>query len=267
MKEIVFPMKVHAVKLEYRRLRLENMMRGNFRTVNGVKCVVVTYDPEKPKISVRHPRIIHVDTRLGKQLSEAVNSYLKIKKEYDDLRHSWNSRYNFAPPRVNFPIVQFSDPHKMNNAYFQSQQDKCGSYVPKTPTVSEHGDLKSKNEQMTADLLKYLGIPFKYETELFLTSIEETIDPDYLVNFYEIDRCSYVEILGMSEKIDYSIKTATKIIGFSKDRYRPGREVIYIILYDKQNFDADYVISQILSAFDDMIPDNALIWENTSQAV
>ena len=48
---------------------------------------------------------------------------------------------------------------------------------------------------------------------------------------------------------------------YSKDKYRPGREVIYVILYDKSNFDKDYFISQVLSAFNDMIPDSALVWE------
>lgn len=267
MKDIVFPMKVHAVKLEYRRLKLQELPHGYFCVKKGTNKVVITHDPEDERYTSRRPRILSVSSKRGQKYVDGINSYLKLKAEYDMLLQEWNSKYKFAPPKVNFPIVQFYDPHKMNNAYFQSRQDRCGTYVPKTPTVSEHGDLKSKNEKMTADLLKLMGIPFKYETELYLPSLEETIDPDYLVNFYEIDRCSYVEILGMTEKIDYSIKTATKILGFSKDRYRPGREVIYIILYDKQNFDADYFISQILSAFDDMIPDSALIWNSESQAV
>ena len=60
---------------------------------------------------------------------------------------------------------------------------------------------------------------------------------------------------------NYSVNTATKINGFSLSGYRPGREVIYIILYDKQNFDEEYFISQIMSAFNIMIPDSALVWE------
>ena len=139
--------------------------------------------------------------------------------------------------------------------------------MPDNPTVSEHGKLKSKNEQMAADLLKRMDIPFKYETSIYLKEIEENINPDYLLNFYEIDRCSYLEILGMSDKIDYSVSTATKIFGFSKQKYRPGREVIYIVLYDKYNFDEDYFINQVLTAYDSMIPDSDLIWGSDSKAV
>ena len=71
----------------------------------------------------------------------------------------------------------------------------------------------------------------------------------------------------MNDKVDYSVKTATKITGFSKDRFRPGREVIYIHVYDKQNFDEDYFVGQVLSAFDAMIPDSALHWEAKEKAV
>ena len=90
--------------------------------------------------------------------------------------------------------------------------------------------------------------------------------PDYLINFFEIDRCSYLEILGMNDRYDYSVKTATKINSFSKDQYRPGREVIYVLLYDKANFDEDYFVSQVLTAFDTMIPDNAIVWKTDSEA-
>ena len=58
----------------------------------------------------------------------------------------------------------------------------------------------------------------------------------------------------------------TKITGFCKDLYRPGKEVIYVHIYDKQNFDRDYFVSQVLSAFNDMIPDNALLWDSKTRA-
>ena len=267
MNKIEFPMKVLAVKLEYRRLKLEKMVKGFFRDVKGKPCVFITTDPAIPKLSTRHPRIISVNSKTGKVLAEKIKEYQTIKAEYDQLLVSWYALYNLAPPRISFPIIQYSDPHRMNNAYFNAQADRLGKYTPDTPTVSEHGDLKSKNELIGTDLLKDMGIPFKYETKLYLKEIEETINPDCLVNFYEIDRCAYLEILGMNDKFDYFVKTSKKIYGYSKDNYRPGREVIYIILYDKANFDKDYFVSQVLTAFNDMIPDNALIWEENQAAV
>lgn len=267
MNEIILPMKVHAVKLEYRRQLLEKMPHGYYRTINRSKNVVITFDPANPKYNKQHPRTLIVTSKLGRKYSEAINKYLNIKAEYDHLLQEWNLRYSLTPPRVHFPINQFYDPHYMNNDYFNNQNDCTGSYTPENPTVSDHGELKSKNEQFGADILKRLDIPFKYETSIYLDAIEDTINPDYLINFYEIDRCAYLEILGMSDKVKYSYNTTNKLYGFSKQKYRPGREVIYIVLYDKQNFDEDYFASEVLSAYNNMIPDSALIWDVNEKAV
>lgn len=266
MNDIVYPMKVHAVKLEYRRQMIEKMPHGYFKERKGKTYVIINYDPSNPKVNCRHQRRVRVTTKAGQELAHKINEYQKIHAEYMSLLNDWKRIYCFAPPRVLFPIKQFSDPHCMDNAFYNKQDGCCGKYKPDKPTVSKHGELKSKNEQMGADLLELMGIPFKYETSVYLPAINEMINPDYLANFFEIDRCSYVEILGMNDKGNYSVSTATKINGFSLEKYRPGREVIYIILYDKQNFDEEYFVSQVLSAFNDMIPDSALIWKSETKA-
>lgn len=224
MNKIVFPMKVLAVKLEYRRLLMDKMAKGYFKTVNGIQYVIITSDPYNPKYNAHHSRKLMTSTILGQKYSALINEYLSIKSEYDSLLSMWNSTYSFSPPRILFPIIQPYDPHGMNNAYFNRQLDKQGKYTPDNPTISEHGILKSKNEQIGADLLTLMGIPFKYETEIYLHAIEDTIDPDYLVNFFEIDRCAYLELLGMNDRIDYSVRTATKITGFSKENTDPAEK-------------------------------------------
>ena len=267
MNDIVYPMKVHAVKLEYRRLKLEKMVQGYFKESNGINRIHITRDPAIPEISARRPRVVRTTSKLGRQYSDQINEYLKIKHEYDALLIKWYRSHSFAPPKVNFPIIQYSDPHCMNNEYYNRQVDKQGKYKAENPTFSEYGDLKSKNELMGADLLKDMGIPFKYEPEIYLREINETINPDCLMNFYEIDRCAYLEILGMNDRIDYFYRSANKIYGFTKEMYRPGREVVYVFLYDKSNFDKDYFVNEVLAAFNNMIPDSALVWEEIQKAV
>ena len=258
--KIFLPIKVHAVKLEYLRLKLEKMPHGYFNRRRGQSVVVVTYEPDNPKCSSKRPRIFFTSTKRGKLYTEIINGYLNIKKEFDYLLTRWNSTYCFAPPRVKFPIKQFHDPHLMNNEYYNSKEDNLGKYVPDNPTISEYGEFKSKNELMAATALKQMDIPFKYETELYIEETDEKINPDFLINFFEIDRCSYLEVLGMNDKGDYAVRTSAKINSYSRGEYRPGREVIYVLMYDKYNFDEVYFIQQVLSAFDSMIPDSALEW-------
>lgn len=260
MDKIFLPIKVHAVKLEYLRLKLEKMPHGYFCSRRGRRAVAITYDPANPKCSSRSSRVYYTSTKRGKIYSEVINNYLNIKSEYDYLLSGWNSTYGIAPPRVKFPIKQYHDPHHMNNAYYEAQKEKQGKYVPDNPTVSEFGEFKSKNELMAATALKQMDIPFKYETELYIEETDEKINPDFLINFFEIDRCSYLEVLGMNDKGDYAVRTSAKINSYSRGEYRPGREVIYVLMYDKYNFDEVYFIQQVLSAFDSMIPDSALEW-------
>ena len=117
MDKIFLPIKVHAVKLEYLRLKLEKMPHGYFCSRRGRRAVAITYDPANPKCPSRSSRVYYTSTKRGKIYSEVINNYLNIKSEYDYLLSGWNSTYVIAPPRVKFPIMQFHDPHHMNNAY------------------------------------------------------------------------------------------------------------------------------------------------------
>lgn len=266
MKKIELPMKVHAVKIEYRRRLIEQMPHGYF-CIRRKPTVVITFDPENPKFTPRRPRYLFVNTKLGKKYSELINRYLDIKAEYDSLLKSWYETYLFAPPEVNLPLKSSYNPHKMDKEYFDKKKDYQGKYVPENPTVSDDGVFKSKNELIAADTLKEMGIPFKYETKLYINEAKETIDPDFLLDFYEIDRCSYLEVLGMNDKFSYAASTTVKISSYSKGNYRPGRDVIYVHLYDKYNFDKAYFKKMVWSAYDCLIPDDALAWKEDRNAL
>ena len=259
MKKIELPMKVHAVKLEYRRQLLERIPHGYF-CIRRKPTVVITFDPENLKFTSCRPRYLFVHTESGQKYSELIHKYKEIKAEYDLLLKSWNETYCFAPPRVKLPLKNAYNPHKMDNEYFNKQKDYQGKYVADNPTISDDGVFKSKNELIAADALNEMDIPFKYETKLYIDEAKETINPDYLLDFYEIDRCSYLEVLGMNDKFSYAASTTVKISSYSKGKYRPGRDVIYVHLYDKYNFDKAYFIRMVWAAYDCLIPDDALDW-------
>ena len=262
MKKTELPMKVHAVKLAYRRQLLIKLTRGYFKVRKGKHCVIVTRDPDMPSVSSRRPKTHVVTSKKGKAYADAVAYYQKIKSEYDFLLKIWNETYCFAPPQVTFPLKSTYNPHNLNHEYFNKQEDYQGKYVPENPTISDDGIFKSKNELMAADALNEMEIPFKYETKLYIDEAKETINPDYLLDFYEIDRCSYLEVLGMNDKFSYAASTTVKISSYSKGKYRPGRDVIYIHLYDKYNFDKAYFKRMVWSAYDCLIPDDALEWRD-----
>ena len=253
------PLKVHAVKIKYRERLLRNIPHGKFSTYRGKRSILVTYIPGNPDVSVRSPKRYVLTGKLGKLYTPQIEQYLNIKAEYDRLLAEWRATYSFEPPEVKFPIVQTYDPHGMNNEYYEQAVANQSDMPNKHPVYSGDDVFKSKNEQFGKDVLCSLGIPYKYET---LLGDENAKNPDFLLSFFEIDRCIYAEICGMTDDYEYSTKLARKINFYSTHNYRHEREVIYCFMHDKYNFDEECFAAMVLSAFDMLIPDSALDWNN-----
>ena len=255
------PIKTHAVKIRYREQLLKQMVHGSFGTHRGSRCVYITYDPNNDSITQKYPKRYSLESKRGKHYTPLIERFLLLKAEFEQLLADWRSTYVFEPPMVSFPIVNTYDPHHMNNRFFEEVCSKSNSMPVEHPIYSGDDILRSKNEQMGKSLFRALGVPFKYEAALDINNPDGYV-PDYLLSFFEIDRCIYAEICGMTDKYEYSRSTAQKINFYSSNHYRPGREIIYSFMYDKYNFDEEYFASQILSAFETLIPDSALDWEN-----
>ena len=255
------PIKTHAVKIRYREQMLRQMVHGRFGTHHGCRCVFIFYDPNNDSVSQKNQKRYSIESKQGRHYTPLIERFLILNAEYEKLLTDWRSTYVFEPPMVSFPISNTYDPHHMDNRFFDEAIAKSNSIPVEHPVYSGDDILKSKNEQIGKSLIKALGIPYKYEAALDINNPEGYV-PDYLLSFFEIDRCIYAELLGMTDKYEYSRTTAQKINFYSSNHYRPGREIIYCFMYDKYNFDEEYFVSQILGAFETLIPDSALDWNN-----
>lgn len=255
------PIKTHAVKIRYREHLLRQMVHGRFGTHLGKRCVYITYDPQDETVSQKNQKRYKMESPQGIIYTPQIERYLILRSEYEKLLVDWRSTYTFEPPMVRFPIVSSYDPHHMDNRYFDEACDSSNAVMAEHPVYSGDDVLRSKNELMGKNIFRALGIPFKYEVALDINNPDGYV-PDYLLSFFEIDRCIYAEICGMTDKYEYSRTTAQKINFYSSNHYRPGREIIYCFMYDKYNFDEEYFVAQILGAFETLIPDSALDWEH-----
>ena len=255
------PMKVHAVKIRYREQLLRKMVHGRFGVYKGKRCVYITYVPDVSEVTRHTPKRFYLDSKTGQEYVPKIKRYLAVKREYDQLMDEWKSTYVWDPPMVRFPITNVYDPHHMDNNFFVEAVDKTNRMPNDNPVYSGDDVLKSKNEQFGKRFFKEMGIPYKYEVKLDVDNPDGFV-PDFLLSFYEIDRCVYAEICGMNDKSDYSVTTSRKINFYSRNHDRPGREMIYAFMYDKNNFDEEYFASQIWGAYDTLIPDSALDWDN-----
>lgn len=139
----VLPLKVHAVKLAYRKRLLETMPNGFFCIRKGHSSVAITFDPQDSKCTRHSPRVLRISSKQGREYAEKIQTYLDVKHEYDVLLVKWKQLYKMPPPKVNFPIRQPFEQHKMNNEFFNGRNDNLGKYKSDNPTVSEDGVFKS----------------------------------------------------------------------------------------------------------------------------
>lgn len=255
------PLKVHAVKIRYRERVLRKMVHGRIATMGGKRYVYITYVPDDDSVTKHRQLRYCVDSPKGREFAPKVAKYIKVKADFDKLLLDWRELYRIEPPEVRFPICSNWDPHHMDNQFYKDAVAASNELSAQHPVYSGGDVLKSKNEQFGKDRLVELGIPYKYEPALDIKS-PDGIVPDFLISFYEIDRCVYAEIGGMSEKYDYSRSIAEKIQFYSANFYRHGREMIYCFMFDKYNFDEDVFAAQVLAAYDVLIPEDALDWKN-----
>lgn len=253
------PLKVHAVKIRYRERALQEMVHGRIANMGGKRYVYVTYVPGDDSVSKHHQLRYCVDSPKGREFAPKVAKYIKVKAGFDKLLLDWRELYRFEPPEVRFPICSTWDPHHMDNRFYKDTAEATNELSVQHPVYSGGDVLKSKNEQFGKDKLVELGIPYKYEPALDIPNPDGII-PDFLISFFEIDRCVYAEIGGMSEKYDYSRSIAEKIQFYSANFYRHGREMIYCFMFDKHNFDEEVFAAQVLAAYDVLIPEDALDW-------
>ena len=253
------PLKVHAVKIRYRERALREMVHGRMAMMGGKSYVYITYIPDDASVTKHHPLRYNVESPKGREFAPLVARYIRAKAEFDRLLLDWRELYKPEPPEVRFPINNTWDPHHMDNKFYLDAVANTNKMPPKNPVYSGSDVLKSKNEQFGKDKLVEMGIPYKYEPALDINNPEEIV-PDFLLSFYEIDRCVYAEIGGMTDKYEYSRSIAEKINYYSGNNYRQGREMIYCFMFDKNNFDEDVFAAAVLASFDVLIPEDALDW-------
>ena len=88
--------------------------------------------------------------------------------------------------------------------------------------LTDRGErVRSKSEKIIADKLNTLGIPYRYESPLYLSAIG-TIHPDFAILDLS-ERCVvYLEHFGLMQDPDYSFQTIKKINSYCLDGYHQG---------------------------------------------
>ncbi|MBE7069173.1 MAG: hypothetical protein E7386_01590 [Ruminococcaceae bacterium] len=115
------------------------------------------------------------------------------------------------------------------NAAFWDQLVPCSNNREcNTEYFDDYGfNVRSRGEMIVGNALKSLGLEAKYEPRLALRG-SKTRTPDYSFPVHIIDRCFFVEFLGMSDDEEYIDENAEKIRVYMRNGILPNRDLILI---------------------------------------
>ena len=196
------------------------MPRYNFGSHNG-KPVVREYSGHGSNISIRtvHSKSRHFDG-VQRRL-ELLNKYKTAKAYYSE---EIKRRHLILPSDFKF-ISDLSE--YVGNTW--EQQNHSSNVLPNT---SEYYDdfgfkVRSRGEMIIGNALKTLGLEAKYEPLITLKSGKKK-NPDYSFPVRIIDRCFYIEFMGMTDDNDYINYNYGKIDEYMRSGILPNRDLILI---------------------------------------
>lgn len=108
-------------------------------------------------------------------------------------------------------LMPCSNPHEVN-----------------TKLYDDYGyNVRSRGEMIIGNVLKDLGLEAKYEPSLLMKGTRKK-NPDYSFPVPVIDRCFFVEFMGMTDDDTYIENNYGKIDEYMRNGILPGRDLILI---------------------------------------
>ena len=207
---------------EYLRLRrtLDCMPRYMIGTHNGMR-VIREYSG---KGAERHIRSAQLNGKAydGMQRNLEVFNSLSERERlfFDELKR----RNLIAPSDFKFMRNQ----SVFNVDYWNRMEPCSNNHECSTEYYDDYGfNVRSRGEMIVGNALKSLGLEAKYEPRLILNG-SKTRTPDYSFPVHIIDRCFFVEFLGMTDDEEYISDNAEKSRIYMRNGILPNRDLILI---------------------------------------
>jgi len=120
------------------------------------------------------------------------------------------------------------NPSKFNIDHWNREVPCSNKYECDTEYYDDYGfNVRSRGEMIVGNALKSLGLEAKYEPRLALNG-SKTKNPDYSFPVHIIDRCFFVEFMGMMDKEEYVNDNTEKMRLYMRNGILPNRDLILI---------------------------------------
>ena len=207
---------------EYLRLKkvLDDMPRYNAGVHNGIP-VIREYSGSGDKITVK---TAHLNTKTYIEFLKRLTlfeQYNSLKKIY---KNEINRRHLSIPSEFKFISEQSEFDYK-----FWNQAVPCSNGRKNdTDYKDEYGyKVRSRGEIIVGSALKDLGLEAKFEPLLSLKN-GKVKSPDYVFPVKIINRCFFIEFIGMTDDVDYMNRNYGKTDEYMRSGILPNRDLILI---------------------------------------
>ena len=205
-------------------MRLKHVLENTPRYKSGIhygKQVIREYSGNNNKITRLEISIDGKDFPVMQQKLAAHNLILEKKKCYGE---------ELARRRLSIPSnFKFIRDHSEFNYSAWEQLIPCSNpREVNTKLYDDYGyNVRSRGEMIVGNVLKDLGLEAKYEPSLLMKGTRKK-NPDYSFPVPVIDRCFFVEFMGMTDDDTYIENNYGKIDEYMRNGILPGRDLILI---------------------------------------
>ena len=207
---------------EYIRLKrvLANMPRYRLGMHNGLQTIR-EYCGSGIAMTKKE---IQINSRYYPEMQRKLELFNSISERERLFYEEFKRRQLIVPAGFRFK----RDTSAFNVAYWNKLEPCSNRLECDTGYYDDYGfNVRSRGEMIVGNALKSLGLEAKYEPRIVLKG-SKTRTPDYSFPVHVIDRCFFVEFMGMTDDDEYIDDNAEKIRLYMRNGILPNRDLILI---------------------------------------
>ena len=240
------PQEYLALKINYCRQQLEKLPNAKVhdRMVNGSLIKKVIVDKHR----------YNIDSKIGSEYYQTAQLREELERELELLESLWKSNIKAPIPSLlckdsgRIILVGEDLPVVMDKEYFDSLKNDANDNYTKPTFYPFNGTFyRSAYEREIAIFYTEMGIPFKYEPEVYINGLRKPIYPDFVPYFKEINSCKFHEHFGMMSSSDYTRETKIKFSNYTNAGLLLGIDYIFTYSAKDTVFDPRFLAANINS--------------------
>lgn len=162
----------------------------------------------------------------------------RLTEEITALKHTKG-----VDPRISSGM-RVAKSNNMNGAFFKSLVAESNSRAIKNKYCHKGIQMRSRAELLVAEVLDELNLQYKYEPAIEFNG--NVYNPDFIVYIEAIDSCFIIEVLGMTDSLDYWYKNANKFADYASAGLLINDDLLLIAGTESHIPDTDDIYNSIV---------------------